>query len=48
VPWSVEVFGFDERGVAVLLDWLPIARGQLPESLDRRRTATVTASTERY
>ena len=32
-PWSVGDIGFDERGAAVLDDWLQIVRGQLPDWL---------------
>ena len=33
VPWSVGDIGFDERGAAVLDDWLQIVHGQLPDWL---------------
>jgi hypothetical protein len=33
VPWSVGDIGFDERGAAVLDDWLRIVHGQLPDWL---------------
>ena len=31
VAWSVSDVGFDERGAAVLHDWLQIVRAQLPD-----------------
>jgi len=33
VPWSVQDISFDERGAAILADWLAIVRAQLPEHL---------------
>ncbi len=33
VPWSVGDVGFDERGAAVLDDWLQIVHSQLPDWL---------------
>ena len=37
VPLSVDEIRFDERGAAVLADWLVIVRRQLPEWLYQRR-----------
>ncbi len=31
VAWSVSDIGFDERGAAVLHDWLQIVRAQMPD-----------------
>ncbi len=33
VAWSVSDIGFDERGVAVLHDWLQIVHAQLPDGI---------------
>lgn len=33
VPWSVSDIGFDERGAAVLQDWLKVVHRQLPGRL---------------
>jgi hypothetical protein len=41
VPWSVSELGFDERGAAVLADWLVIVRRQLPDWLYQQRSDTV-------
>ncbi len=39
----MDEIGFDERGAAVLQDWLAVVRRQLPEWLYERRPAIVTA-----
>lgn len=33
VAWSVSDIGFDERGAAVLHDWLQIVHAQLPDGV---------------
>jgi len=33
VPWSVSDISFDQRGARILLDWMAVARAQLPEIL---------------
>lgn len=33
VPWSVSDIGFDERGAAVLQDWLKVVHNQLPDQV---------------